>query len=60
MSTFCSVALCGRHFLAVNLIRVVSVTLARFFACAPVHAQQTSADDEPMDEIAVTGTRATI
>jgi len=60
MSRFSSVALRGRQFLAVNLIRVFSITLAGFFAFAPVHAQQTFADDEPMDEISVTGTRATI
>lgn len=58
MRTFRSVASRGCQSHAVFAISVLSAALTGLFSYAPAHAQE--ADEEPIEEISVIGTRATI
>ena len=59
MRTFRSVALRGCQSHVVFAISVISVALTGLVSYVPAYAQQTD-DDEPIEEISVIGTRATI
>ena len=58
MRTFRTVASSDRQSHAVFAISVVSIALTGLFSYVPAYAQET--DDEPIEEISVIGTRATI